>query len=49
MATGYTLFFVPVMYSLLRRKPPAPETEDEDEAAEPTNTHSTLVAGREPS
>src|ERR1700716_3176605 len=30
VATFYTLFFVPVMYSLLRRKPPAPEPADED-------------------
>ena len=28
MATFFTLFFVPVMYSLLRRKPPKPETAD---------------------
>jgi hypothetical protein len=34
VATGYTLFFVPVMYSLLRRKPPAPDLPDE-EGAEP--------------
>jgi hypothetical protein len=30
VATAFTLFFVPVMYSLLRRKPPRPETTDED-------------------
>jgi multidrug efflux pump subunit AcrB len=30
VATGYTLVFVPVLYSLLRRKPPAPETPDDD-------------------
>jgi multidrug efflux pump subunit AcrB len=30
VATCYTLFFVPVMYSVLRRKPPAPEQRDED-------------------
>jgi multidrug efflux pump subunit AcrB len=29
VATFFTLFFVPVMYSLLRRKPPAPETTDD--------------------
>jgi len=29
MATFYTLFFVPVMYSLLRRKPPKLETAEE--------------------
>jgi multidrug efflux pump subunit AcrB len=29
VATFYTLFFVPVMYSLLRRQPPRPEVEDE--------------------
>jgi multidrug efflux pump subunit AcrB len=47
MATCYTLFFVPVMYSLLRRKPPAPEVTDEDAAAEATDIHSTLVAREE--
>jgi multidrug efflux pump subunit AcrB len=31
VATGFTLFFVPVMYSLLRRKPPKPQTADEGE------------------
>jgi multidrug efflux pump subunit AcrB len=45
MATCYTLFFVPVMYSLLRRKAPAPELADEDGAASPTGTHALLVAG----
>jgi multidrug efflux pump subunit AcrB len=34
VATFFTLFFVPVMYSLLRRKPPAPEPDD-DEPDEP--------------
>jgi len=34
VATCYTLFFVPVMYSLLRRKPPKPEQTD-DGADEP--------------
>jgi multidrug efflux pump subunit AcrB len=29
VATCYTLFFVPVMYSLLRRKPPKPEQVDD--------------------
>src|SRR5439155_21971846 len=29
VATVFTLVFVPVMYSLLRRKPPKPETNDE--------------------
>jgi multidrug efflux pump subunit AcrB len=29
VATVFTLFFVPVMYSLLRRKPPAPEPSDD--------------------
>ena len=32
MATFFTLFFVPVMYSLLRRKPPKPEEPEEEEA-----------------
>jgi multidrug efflux pump subunit AcrB len=30
VATFFTLFFVPVLYSLLRRKPPAPKTPDEE-------------------
>ena len=29
-ATGFTLFFVPVAYSLLRRRPPAPQVTDAD-------------------
>jgi len=29
-ATGFTLFFVPVAYRLLRRRPPAPEVTDAD-------------------
>src|SRR5207253_836857 len=33
VATCYTLLFVPVMYSLLRRKPPKPEATDDDAAA----------------
>jgi multidrug efflux pump subunit AcrB len=34
VATFFTLFFVPLMYSVLRRRPPAPErTEDDDGAA----------------
>jgi multidrug efflux pump subunit AcrB len=33
VATMFTLFFVPVMYSLLRRRPPAPERTDDDEPA----------------
>ena len=40
MATCFTLFFVPVMYSLLRRKAPAPEPVDEVGA----ETQSTLTA-----
>src|SRR5204862_1095825 len=40
LATCYTLFFVPVMYSLLRRKAPA-EPVDDDGA----ETQSTFVAG----
>ena len=31
-ATVFTLFFVPVMYSLLRRAAPRPETDDADDA-----------------
>jgi multidrug efflux pump subunit AcrB len=30
VATFFTLFFVPVMYSLLRRKPPRPDAVDDD-------------------
>jgi multidrug efflux pump subunit AcrB len=30
VATFFTLFFVPVMYSLLRRKPPKPEVADDE-------------------
>src|SRR5437899_1417951 len=33
LATCYTLFFVPVMYGLLRRKPPAPEQLDDDQGS----------------
>ena len=29
LATVFTLFFVPVMYSLLRRQPPAPEPQED--------------------
>jgi len=45
VATCYTLFFVPVMYSLLRRKPPAPEPVDDEGSAQPADTHSTFVMG----
>jgi len=41
MATCYTLFFVPVMYSLLRRKAPAAPVDDDKE--QQANTSSTLV------
>jgi multidrug efflux pump subunit AcrB len=34
VATVFTLFFVPVMYSLLRRKPPVPEPTDEESTDE---------------
>jgi len=33
VATAFTLFFVPVMYSVLRRRPPAPERTDDDDGA----------------
>jgi multidrug efflux pump subunit AcrB len=42
MATCYTLFFVPLMYSLLRRRPPASEPEDDDVATEPMDTQVAL-------
>jgi multidrug efflux pump subunit AcrB len=35
VATCYTLFFVPVMYSVLRRKPPKPEQTDDSKANDP--------------
>src|SRR5439155_20830682 len=44
VATCYTLFFVPVMYSLIRRKPPA-EPVNDDGVAEPADTHATLITG----
>jgi multidrug efflux pump subunit AcrB len=37
VATFFTLFFVPVLYSLLRRQPPAPEPDDDEPAVE--NSH----------
>ena len=33
VATVYTLFFVPVTYSLLRRRPPKPAGEDDERPA----------------
>jgi multidrug efflux pump subunit AcrB len=44
VATFFTLFFVPVMYSLLRRQPPRPETVDDEStdhssAVQPQETH----------
>jgi multidrug efflux pump subunit AcrB len=45
VATGYTLFFVPVMYSLLRRKPPAPEPPDEEGAEPPPPAAQLAAAG----
>jgi multidrug efflux pump subunit AcrB len=33
VATFFTLFFVPVTYRLLRRRPPAPEAPDDPEPA----------------
>jgi hypothetical protein len=51
VATFFTLFFVPVMYSLLRRKPPAPEIADDEGAtdvavAKPHETRLQLTEGR---
>jgi multidrug efflux pump subunit AcrB len=45
VATIYTLFFVPAMYTLLRRKPPAPEIRDDGGAEPQTAAHSGLGAG----
>src|SRR5260370_4839898 len=42
MATCYTLFFVPVMYSLLRRKAPAAPVNDDA-----ADTQTTIVAREE--
>jgi hypothetical protein len=42
IATFFTLFFVPVMYSLLRRKPPRPETVDDE-----STDHSSVVQPQE--
>jgi multidrug efflux pump subunit AcrB len=39
MATFFTLLFVPVMYSLLRRKPPKPEEPEEEAAQAPAATY----------
>jgi multidrug efflux pump subunit AcrB len=44
VATFFTLLFVPVMYSLLRRKPPAPELAG-DEGAKLHETHLQLAEG----
>ena len=53
VATFFTLFFVPVMYSLLRRKPPKPEAPDEEmvqESAEaPMSEPALAVANGAPS
>ena len=42
VATFFTLFFVPVMYSQLRRRPPKPEAADDEGQHEP------LVGGQAP-
>ncbi len=42
-ATVFTLFFVPVMYSLLRRAAPRPETDDPDGGATPPPSGSSPV------
>jgi hypothetical protein len=47
VATCFTLFFVPVMYSLLRRKPPAPEPSDD--GADEATAVAAGPAGPEPS
>jgi multidrug efflux pump subunit AcrB len=45
VATFFTLFFVPVMYSLLRRTPPAPEPSDDDPDEPAAVEHPRFVAG----
>ena len=42
VATIFTLFFVPVMYSVLRRKAPAPEPVEGDEPAASVKSHDDL-------
>ena len=44
-ATIFTLFFVPVMYSLLRRKPPRSEATDEEAESMPTSAAEDGEAG----
>jgi hypothetical protein len=41
VATGFTLIFVPVMYSLLRRQAPKPDVDDDwtPEGTTPPNNH----------
>ena len=47
VATFFTLFFVPVMYSLLRRKPPAPaDDEGEPLPSKARETHLLLTEFR---
>jgi predicted RND superfamily exporter protein len=43
VATVFTLFFVPVMYSLLRRTPPAPEVPEEEDFTELAIESGTLL------
>jgi predicted RND superfamily exporter protein len=45
VATVYTLFFVPAMYTLLRRKPPAPEIADDGGTEPQTAAHPALGPG----
>jgi multidrug efflux pump subunit AcrB len=44
VATIFTLFFVPVMYTLLRRRPPAPERRSEEEESGVSSLESTPAA-----
>lgn len=48
LATCYTLFFVPVMYSLLRRRAPAPEAVDDDVVSQPNEHQFMPVVEEEP-
>ena len=46
LATVFTLFFVPVMYSLLRSRPAAPEVSDEEGMEEPPSPSPSAIFER---
>src|SRR5262249_57049132 len=45
MATFFTLFFVPVMYSLLRRRAPKPQVDGEEAETSSTTPEPAFVGG----